>query len=195
MTNKGKYLTGVKPGLAPLQTIKDLKPDEAKQYLEDFKYQPALTKSLDLREGDFNQDCINEIVLWKVNRYAPLHPETLAALNRISCNKRILDEKLTREVLNRLLSSERGIRLPMASTILRFKNPHIYQIIDQRVYRFIRGEDVIYPKKQEDQADFYLSYLKELRAECQKYSIEFKDADRILYQADKTKNKHRSIKY
>lgn len=45
---------------------------------------------------------------------------------------------MAEEILRKLLMTP-GIRLPMASTILRFKNPNVYQIIDQRAYRFLTG--------------------------------------------------------
>lgn len=42
-----------------------------------YKFQPELTKYLDQFDDDFDQDVINQIVLWKVNRYSKLKLETL----------------------------------------------------------------------------------------------------------------------
>lgn len=90
--------------------------------LQDYNYQDLLTPKLDELEGDFDQDVINEIVLWKVNRYALLEPETLDLLNKIKKEDEVLDKKLTQEILTQLLGKgHKGIRLAMASTILRFK--------------------------------------------------------------------------
>jgi hypothetical protein len=42
-------------------------------FLQDYRYQPSLTPRLDrLPPEPFDQALVNEIVLWKVNRYAPL---------------------------------------------------------------------------------------------------------------------------
>ena len=51
-------------------------------FLSRFNFQPELTRKLDnMGDSDFNQHLINEIVLWKVNRYALLDPELLAELD------------------------------------------------------------------------------------------------------------------
>ena len=43
------------------------------QYLQRYKYQPDLTAHLDsLPDKPFSQETVNEIVLWKVNRYVGL---------------------------------------------------------------------------------------------------------------------------
>ncbi len=158
--------------------------------IEDYTYQSLLTPELDDLEGDFNQDIINEIVLWKVNRYAQIKPETLAHLNRIKKEDEVLDEELTRKILIELLGkAHKGIRLAMASTILRFKNPNLYQIIDQRVYRFIYGKELVYKVSDVDkQIEIYFEYLKKLHEVCEDKNIKFSEADRILYMMDKKHN-------
>ena len=87
---------------------------------------------------------INEIILWKVNRYAAIDTETLKLINQIKKEDTQLNTELTCAILLRLLGKyQKGVRLAMASTILRFKNPKVYQIIDQRVYRFIYKEQIL----------------------------------------------------
>lgn len=84
----------------------------------------------------------------------------------------------------------------MASTILRFKNPQVYQIVDQRVFRFIYGrtlQDEL--KKEKDQVKVYLDYLKKLKEVCKEKSIDFSKSDRVLYELDKKHNKDIKIKY
>jgi len=55
------------------------------ELISEYSYQPELTCKLDgVATQDFDQALINEIVLWKVNRYAPLSQSTLAALNDLS---------------------------------------------------------------------------------------------------------------
>ena len=164
---------------------------------EVFNYQKKLTAKLDAFNGLFNQETINEIVLWKVNRYAELSEQSLSLLNKISSVNNAIDETLTKDILHSLLP-EPGIRLPMASTILRFKNPNIYQIIDQRVYRIIYGKEYrsSYSENGIDQEiELYLCYLRKLREVSEQLQIDFSKADRILYNADKELNKEIKIKY
>lgn len=58
-------------------TINEITPsaDDIKNSV--YNYQSDLTSKLDRLNTDFNQEIINEIVLWKVNRYAPVDDETL----------------------------------------------------------------------------------------------------------------------
>jgi hypothetical protein len=113
--------------------------DETFSFIEEdyiFDYEPELTNRLDNVQKIFDQTIVNEIVLWKVARFANIDPSVFKLINAIEPLSRELDVSQTTELLQSLLKTK-GIGLPMASTILRFKNPNIYQIIDQRVYRFI----------------------------------------------------------
>jgi hypothetical protein len=182
--------------LDKMKSIKDtdfqlVKPDD------EFKYQKGLTNKLDKLTGNFDQATINEIVLWKVNRYAELTPELINQLNSINKTDTKMNEELTRTILRGLLSAK-GIQLPMASTILRFKNPKIYQILDQRVFRIIYGEKLNLGynqnnKKTEEQIEIYLEYLTYLREVSRKLHIEFELSDRILFMADRRINKDVSL--
>ena len=66
----------------PLQTYKTVNAIDC--IADDYFYQDLLTPKLDDLEGDFDQKTINEIVLWKVNRYALLKHESLDLLNKIN---------------------------------------------------------------------------------------------------------------
>jgi thermostable 8-oxoguanine DNA glycosylase len=92
--------------------------------------------------------------------------------------------RLTRQLLVKLLGTK-GIRLPMASTILRFKNSHIYQIIDQRAYRLINKDKLKLPRNIDKQIELYLNYLTKMKKICKQKNIPFYKADRILYELDK----------
>lgn len=163
-----------------------------------FKYQQELTERLDNFEGDFNQELVNEIVLWKVNRYSQLNPQTIELLNKVNRNSQSIDEELTSEILEQLLTTK-GVQLAMASTFLRYRNPKIYQIIDQRVYR------IIYPDKifkstyytstsnVKKQINLYLQYLSDLKEVCNRLEIPFELADRILFEADRRVNKNEKL--
>ena len=90
----------------------------------------------------------------------------------------------------------------MASTILRFRNPNIFQIIDQRAYRVIKGDPLKLSQIKETsrettinkQIDVYIEYLEEIREKCKKLDVDFDDADRVLYIIDKNINKSVKIK-
>jgi hypothetical protein len=178
-----------------MKTIKNIRElENIESVLDDYSFQPELTEKLDALESKFDQKTINEIVLWKVNRYAQVSDNCLNLLNRIDPNSEQIDEGITKEILNQLLSTK-GIRLPMASTILRFKAPNIYQIYDQRVFRYLYGFNSTSSTVIEKQINTYIKYLKDLRKECQINDIQFTLSDRILYQADKIQNSSIPIKY
>jgi hypothetical protein len=178
-----------------MKTIFDIEITNEDLQNVNYKYQLELTSKLDGLDDDFNQEIINEIVLWKVNRYSFLDDEKFSVLNKINKEDLILDVELTTEILTKFLNTK-GIQLPMASTILRFKNPNIYQIIDQRVYRFIYGIEMPkYFSSIEKQIDFYIEYLQKLKQVCIEKGIDFNLSDRIIYELDKLHNKEIKIKY
>jgi hypothetical protein len=165
---------------------------------QEFDYQTELTIKLDNITELFDQEIINEIVLWKVNRYASVDNDTLKLLNDIDPKATELDIEKTRKILKTLIQ-KKGIQLAMASTILRFRNKTIYQIIDQRVYRIIYKDKKLnlktYPndKNIEEQIDLYFQYLKDLKNACEKLKIPFDKSDRILFMADKRINKENPL--
>lgn len=176
------------------KTLRDISVTAKDLSLENYLYQKELTDRLEGITGNFTQEIINEIVLWKVNRYSELNDETLNLLNQISKEDNEIKLELTKDLLKKLLATP-GIRLPMASTILRFKNPNIYQIIDQRSYRFLMNKDLkTYFSNIEEQIEYYLEYLTKLRIECDEKRIPFEIADQVLYQLDKEKNCGHKIK-
>lgn len=156
-----------------------------------YSYNMPLTREYDaIGERDFTHDDIYRLTLWKVDRYPYLQDcgcDILQMLNAVKAD-RVLNEPKTRELLRALLHIK-GIRLPMASTYLRFRNPHIYQIIDKRVCHYLYNDkkraDRAASKSIEEQIDLYLTYLTDLRAKAAELHIAFKDADRVLYQLDK----------
>ncbi|MDJ1505246.1 hypothetical protein [Xanthocytophaga agilis] len=87
----------------------------------EFTYQKELTRKLDSIGDDFfNQQLINEIILWKVNRYALLSDQTLSLVNQIDSTGSDIDLAKTHTVLAALLKSKggtasNGIRYPALS--------------------------------------------------------------------------------
>ncbi len=97
--------------------------------IDKFNYQSTLTKELDSLSGDFDKIVLNQIVLWKVNRYPLICDSTISVLNKIGDKQSnfSLDNEKDREIASealKLLLKSKGVKLPMASTILRFKNPN-----------------------------------------------------------------------
>ena len=167
----------------------------------EFTYQKELTEFLDNDTRKFDQNKLNEIVLWKVNRYAAFDDALIGLINSIDPTATEIDIQKTKKILNLLLRTK-GVQLAMASTILRFRNKFIYQIIDQRVYRIIYPNEILKinssqsEKSISKQIDLYLNYLKDLRLVCNKLEIPFEQSDRILFMADKRINKeHRLSNY
>lgn len=163
-----------------------------------FEYQKELTTKLDEFKEDFDQNILNEIVLWKVNRYALFSNDLISQINSIDPNDAMIDKQKASEILFCLLKT-RGIQLPMASTILRYRNPNLFQIIDQRVFRIIYPKETLKlsnynsDKNIRSQIDLYLKYLKDLQDVCVKLEIPFEKSDRILFMADRRINKEHKL--
>ena len=161
---------------------------------KEYKYQPQLTKKLDAHSGDFSEQTLLEIALWKTNRYPTISQDLLNDINDLRKN---YSEEKARNLLQKLLQREmKGFDLPMASTVLRFAVPDKLQIIDQRVYRFITPDKdcLNIPYNIEKKIDLYFDYIERLKKICKDFDIPFSKADRILYQLDKIHNKNIRLK-
>jgi len=89
-----------------------------------------LTTKLDSDSSDFNQNKLNEIVLWKVNRYAKFDSETIALINSINPTESKLDKKKQERFLKHCLKQkESNFQWHHHPEI---RNPRIYQIIDPK---------------------------------------------------------------
>src|SRR6267154_2690440 len=127
------------------------------QFLNDYQYQRNLTESLDSVGSDlFGQALIDKIVLWKVNRYAPLRPTSLEALNSV-VRLEPGSHRSADNVIAALLQ-EPGVDLPMASTLLRFRNPETFQIIDRHAHRAVYGDDYPLSSGSSDKAKIELYF-------------------------------------
>jgi hypothetical protein len=159
------------------------------EFLDSYRYQPDLTPRLDaLGSAPFDQKLINEIVLWKVNRYAPLSSEALTALT--GANRFAAGHHRGAEEVIAILLNQPGVDLPMASTFLRFRNSQTFQIIDRHAYRAVTGND--YPlysmSKDKDKINLYFDYLDQLIELAKLKNLQFESLDRLLYVFDKQKN-------
>lgn len=156
-------------------------------YLRRYRYLPELTRRLDaLGRRPLTLTRAYEIVLWKVSRYAKLRGmlKDLDGVLELGPG----EHRKARAVLMRLLRCD-GIDLPLASTILRFRNPSVFQIIDRRAYRAWYGKTYDLQRLEDNEkANHYFSYLSDLQRFCRLRDIGFVDADRVLYQWDKEKN-------
>jgi hypothetical protein len=158
-----------------------------------FNYEPELTSKLDnfAKDDQFTRSTFDEITLWKVSRYPNITKEIIEAVNELA-HYDTLDAAIysLKSTLSLLLKTK-GVRLAMASTYLRFRNPQVFQIIDQRVYRQVQHwkgcaeVELRVPHKIEDQIDLYIQYLRDLRIMCEATGVDFFIADRIFYMEDK----------
>ena len=161
------------------------------ELLNKYSYNEELTKELDKSDSQqLNKEMLFKIVLWKLNRYPYISVHLIEELKGISNMK---NHSEAREMIKELLKT-RGIRLPMASAILRFLNPRIFQIIDDRAYRALLPGKPKYPTKPqkitntyiEKSIDIYFEYLERIReiSKSSPKNFPFEEADRILYQLD-----------
>lgn len=155
-----------------------------------FKYEPELTSKLDNfgKNDKFTRSTFNEITLWKVSRYPAITEDIINAVNELAQYNTLNTAIDSLKQALRLLLEAKGVRLAMASTYLRFRNPQVFQIIDQRVYRQVYNKDLKVPRKIEDQIDLYVQYLRDLRTLCVKENVAFFEADRVFYMKDKKKH-------
>ena len=158
-------------------------------FLHKYLYQPELTLHLDnMSNIEMNQELVNEIVLWKLNRYVYLPCELFSRLNNLS-NLGIGQHRQGEDVIQLLLEI-RGVELPMASTLLRFRNPSVFQIIDRHAYRALYDRKYrLWPSTPSTKkVTEYFRYLDDLFVLCQGQNLDFRTIDRLLYVFDKEMN-------
>jgi len=164
--------------------------DDPSSLLAGYDYQQKLTLKLDALEPQaLDVKAFYEIVLWKLNRFPIIEKGLLDDLKTVAMlNPR--EHRDAKAVLDKMLKSP-GIALPMASTVLRFLKPSVFQIIDDRVYRIVHPGKAKYPAKPpkvnarylNTSSDIYFEYLDELHKLSSK-KLPFQKADRILYELD-----------
>ncbi len=158
-----------------------------------YDYEMNLTKELDSLDENyvFTLYDIYKITLWKVNRFPNITTDSvfmqkfneLATITYEDFNAK--KQNIT-EVLKELLNTK-GVRLPMASTYLRFRNPKLFQIIDQRVWRVVQeyreeaDTTLHHSENIDNEIDKYFKYLETLRELANKHNIAFENADRAFY--------------
>jgi hypothetical protein len=169
--------------------------------LESYRYQPRLTEKLD-RLTSLDEHALNEIVLWKLNRYVQLDSMMFDELNGLRRGTlKDCDRRIAQDLLGRLITVS-GVKLPMASTILRFLNCDCFAIFDWRAYEVVfpaeKRLSVPHGKLSErqvnSQCDLYFRYLDAVIAKWKqlnqaKIDLLFCDMDRLLYQLSKEVDK------
>lgn len=156
-------------------------------FINDYRIYPNLTQKLDAGGWNFSQELVNEIVLWKISRYVEIPANVFESLNRLR-SLQAGEHKKAKTVLSSLLGCD-GVRLPMASTILRFANPEVFQIYDRHICRAMWGTcQKVAPKNPEKAVQKYWNFLEDLAAQCEQLGIPFREADRILFEFDKAVN-------
>ena len=157
-----------------------------------YDYEPHITDDLDkkgLSQMPFVEMDIFKITLWKVARVPHVSNEIIEQLNKLATLQNLnesADKELTRKVLQELLQCK-GVRLPMASTYLRFRNPNVFQILDRHVWHQVYPQEEEYKeiKDVDERINIYFTYLEDLRKLAEKENVEYYESDRIFYIKDK----------
>lgn len=131
-----------------------------------------------------DNDIINQIVLWKINRQVELDSETIEYINSIANATKGPAEALANKdlswLIERLIGSK-GVGLPVASAIMKQYCPQAFPIIDQRAYYALYGERLPLNAG----VDVYLDYLGRCASIAKEHKIPFENVDEVLYQIDK----------
>lgn len=175
-----------------------------KKILSRYKYasDSHIKKRIKLSDGvdaQENQDIINKIFLWKTNRLPQIDDKIIRDIRALNFNNptEAAGSDIIIDIIKRLLSCK-GVRIAVASTILKMFHPDIFPIIDQRSNFVIYNKDFpLYSSKdaKEKYAKLYSKYILKC-AEFQKFNcpdIKFENIDKLLYQID-IENGHK-IKY
>lgn len=136
-------------------------------------------------------DIINSIVLWKINRQVKLDINLITKIKNLPCDNVEIVYKYKIEICDILLSllKTNGVKIAMASTILKMFKPLAFPIIDQRAYRVIYGKD--FPRYYGESSfskyiDLYMQYINDCldyqQTKCP--NIPFNKIDELLYQID-----------
>ena len=146
-----------------------------------------------------NRDIINSIVLWKINREVNIGNELFNVIKNLKVDnfnflyKTAEIKKIIIDLLN-----VNGVKIAMASTILKMFYPNVFPIIDQRAYRELIGKEMptFYGiKANKKYMEMYYKYIND----CHEYNkticpeIDFTDVDKLLYQLDLEKGN--KVKY
>ena len=146
-----------------------------------------------------NSDIINSIVLWKINRQVNVDTELFLSIKKLNISHDLFKakEKEVESVVMGLLKTT-GIKIAMASTILKMFYPETFPIIDQRAYRELYNKELpaFYGKKANKKyVELYFKYIKDCCSYNEKVcpNIKFEDVDKVLYQLDLEKGN--KVKY
>jgi hypothetical protein len=186
---EGSVAKSPKSGRKPAPLKADEFNGDLPEFLNKYEYQPKLTRKLDdLKDVCvITPDLLNEIVLWKVNRYVSLDSDQLSRISALAALKPG-EHRRARWILEELLDVH-GVDLPMASTVFRFRNPAVFQIIDRHAYRALYGRDYKqHTTKPSKKIEVYFAHLDDLRRLCDAKGLRFEIADRALYVFDKKTN-------
>lgn len=151
---------------------------------------------------------INEIVLWKLNRQVEIEKDLIEEIKDLTklfpspfLRQHFKEEsnewKRIREVLLKLLDKTEttGVKIAMASTILKMFYPEVFPIIDRRAYHCMsvyKGKTKDLELKEHWKAETCIEVYRNYINDCYDYFVNvmegegaFKQVDQVLYQIDK----------
>jgi len=163
-----------------IQKYKDHWGTNPKSLLKDYNYLPEVTQHLEnMKIEEFNRQWVYEMMLWKLNRFPQIEDSLIQELQTLK-DIQPGHHREGFEIFKKLLTCK-GFGTPMASTIFRFLNPQVFQIIDRRAYRALFATKLSDYESQK--IDTYFDYLDKLWEVCDE-DLPFDQADKILYQLD-----------
>ncbi len=171
---------------------------DAKKVLKKYKYNSVDSIRKRVDECDNNSEdelknIINEIVLWKLNRMVFVDKMTTSKLIELK-NIKSAEDAITVDKDKVIMSmtcllNSKGIRCPMASTIMHFFNPNVFPIFDQRAYRVIYKLDYKTSNNAKENVKMYMDYLEKCIIYYKNNNLDiffpFSEIDKYLYQLDK----------
>jgi thermostable 8-oxoguanine DNA glycosylase len=132
-------------------------------------------------KGFFTKQQFYDVVMWKSPRpkkhYLSNSEDEIINISKLVLNSDSDDEKIG------LLTSLKGVSIPVASSLLTIINPKEYGIIDIRVWQllFLYNEVKTKPRGQGFNLEDYKNYLSILRKYSRIFDVGVRDIERTLF--------------
>ncbi|PIO08587.1 hypothetical protein COU59_01240 [Candidatus Pacearchaeota archaeon CG10_big_fil_rev_8_21_14_0_10_34_12] len=133
------------------------------------------------KRGFFDKNQFYKVVMWKSprpkNHYLSNSEEIIDSVSKLVLSSNSEEEKL------QLLTSLKGVSIPVASALLTIINPKEYGIIDIRVWQLLNLYDEVKtkPSGMGFNINDYLLYLLILRRYAKQFNVNVRDIERILF--------------
>ena len=153
-------------------------------YQEDVKTL-EIFKIVEQEEGSLSRNTIIKILKWKSPRplrfYNKNEEVYIKNITQLSFKEK--NDKLKIHILTAL----KGVNYPSASSILMFKNPDFYPVLDIRVWKQLYKNNLVSvnPRGIGFTLDQWDSYVKIIRSLSRKYNTTAREIEKKLFDYDK----------